>query len=195
MVKQFANALLLLIVLTLITGVGYPLLITGVAQALFPTQANGSFLAKEGKLIGSSLIGQNFTKPEYFHGRPSAAGDDGYDAANSSASNLGPTSEKLIKGIAVKAADFRTENHLADDVKIPADAVMASASGLDPDISIENAYLQAARIAAARGISEDTVKSIINKQIEAPHLGGFKVNKVNVLNLNVALDGVSSNYP
>jgi K+-transporting ATPase ATPase C chain len=186
------------------TGIVFPLVIWGIAQAVFPHQANGSMVTNEqGQVIGSENLGQTFTKPEYFHTRPSAAGS-GYDAANSSGTNLGPVSDKLINGIeddpstpdadesyaGVKqlAAAYRAENGLAADTILPADAVTRSASGLDPHISVANAKLQAQRVATARGVSLDQVMSLINENTDPSFLGVFGEPGVNVLKLNLALD-------
>lgn len=186
--KQAIRAVLMLTILTTITGLIYPLVMTGLAQALFPGQANGSMSQVDGKVIGSILIGQNFTKPEYFHGRPSAAGQDGYDAASSSGSNLGPTNQKLIDAAKERIEAIRAANGLETNHKIPADAVLASASGLDPHITPEYAYLQAQRIATARGLKVETVRILIDGQVEARQLGFLGEPRVNVLKLNLALD-------
>ena len=137
----------LLILMTILTGIIYPAAVTLTAQALFPAQAHGSLIVRDGTLIGSTLIGQSFSSPGYFHGRPSAAGQDGYDAANSSGSNLGPTNKKPIDGTNENVQKFRTINKLDSNTPIPAEMVLTSASGLDPDISPQGAYLQIVRIA------------------------------------------------
>lgn len=186
--KQVIRSVLMLIILTAITGLIYPLVMTGLAQALFPGQANGSISQVDGKAIGSMLIGQSFTQPEYFHGRPSAAGQDGYDAASSSGSNLGPTNQKLIDAAKERMEAIRSINELDTTQKIPADAVLASASGLDPHITPEYAYLQAQRIAKARGLKIETVQSLIASQVEGRQLGFLGEPRVNVLKLNLALD-------
>src|SRR5512135_3181914 len=144
MLRQIRPAILMIVLMTLLTGLAYPLGMTGLAQLLFPHQANGSLVTVNGKVIGSELLGQNFTSAKYFHGRPSAAGN-GYDAANSSGSNLGPTSKKMMDQITNRAGRYRTVNGLSSGMKIPADAVTASSSGLDPHISVQNALLQASR--------------------------------------------------
>ncbi|HEY3425026.1 MAG TPA: potassium-transporting ATPase subunit KdpC [Negativicutes bacterium] len=192
MLRQCLNGLLLLVVLTVLTGVVYPLAMTGVAQVVFPAQANGSLIERDGKIIGSALIGQNFSQPSYFHGRPSAAGQDGYDATSSSGTNLGPTSAKLMAAIKDKLGDVRQENNLADNVIIPADLVTSSGSGLDPDISLEGAYLQVERVATERGMTAEQVKSLIERHAKRPHLGFLGENRVNVLELNLELDKLSS---
>lgn len=166
----------------------YPILVWAVAQVVFPHTANGSFVTIGGKPAGSSLIGQPFSAPRYFHPRPSAAGD-GYDAANSGGANLGPTSKKLIDDITARIARYREANHIGPDVPIPADAVTASSSGLDPHISVANALLQAPRVARARGMSLDDVKGRVNACTQGRQLGILGEPRVNVLLLNLALDG------
>jgi K+-transporting ATPase ATPase C chain len=195
--------LVLTAALLFITSVLYPLAVTGIAQGLFHRQANGSILEVDGEPIGSSLLGQEFEGVEYFHPRPSAAGS-GYDAANSSGSNLGPTSAKLIQGIEddpatagvdesfagirQRAAAYREENGLDPDAEIPSDAVTASASGLDPHISPANARLQVPRVAAARGVSADEIRGLVDDYTEEAFLGFIGQDRVNVLKLNLALD-------
>lgn len=191
MIKQGINGLLLLVVLTVLTGLVYPLAMTGLAQAVFPEQASGSFVQQDGKIIGSLLIGQNFSQPGYFQGRPSAAGSDGYDATSSSGTNLGPTSAKLLDAIQGKLADVRSQNELSDDAVVPADLVTSSASGLDPDISPESAYLQINRVAEARNLSTDQVRKIVDSQIRYPQFGMLGSARVNVLRLNLLLDGLA----
>lgn len=188
MFKSFKGALLLLCVLTVITGVFYPLAVTGVSQVLFARQANGSIVTKDGQPIGSLLIAQNFTNPEYFHPRPSAAGDDGYDATSSSGTNLGPTSQKLMASISDAADAFRQDNDLAEGDIIPSDAVTSSGSGLDPDISLKNAYMQINRVAAARNMPPEDVKNIVDEYADRPALGILGEPKINVLVLNLLLD-------
>lgn len=201
--KLLRPALVLNLFFILVCGLAFPAAVTGIAQAIFPHQANGSLVTQNGKVVGSELIGQSFAKPEYFHPRPSAAGS-GYDAANSSGTNLGPTSDKLINGIpddpktkadesfdGVKqlAEKYRKENGLAADAVVPADAVERSASGLDPHISPRNAELQAARVAKARNIEVEKVKALIEENTDKPFVGVFGDPGVNVLRLNRALDG------
>lgn len=190
MMKQGINGLLLLVVLTVLTGFAYPLAMTGLAQVLFPEQANGSFVKQDEKIIGSLLIGQNFSQPGYFQGRPSAAGSDGYDATSSSGTNLGPTSAKLMDAIQGKVADVRSQNELPDDAIIPADLVTSSASGLDPDISPEGAYLQIKRVAEARNLSTAQVRKIVDSEIRYPQFGVLGSARVNVLRMNLLLDGL-----
>jgi len=166
----------------------YPAVVWAVGQGLFPHKANGSLVRVDGKVAGSSLLAQGFTAPKYFHPRPSAAGQ-GYDAASSSGTNLGPTSKKLIEDVKQRVASFRTENGLPPDARVPADAVTSSASGLDPHISVGNALLQAARVARARGIGEKDVLAKIGAHTEGRTLGFLGEPRVNVLTLNLSLDG------
>jgi len=171
----------------------FPLVIFGAGQALFPRQANGSLIkAKDGRVVGSSWIGQNFAGAKYFHPRPSAAGANGYDASSSGGSNLGPTSQALIDAVRQRVATYRAENGLGVQALVPVDAVTASGSGLDPHISPKNAALQAARVARERGLSLDTVQAQIAQATAGPSLGIFGAPGVNVLQLNLALDAISS---
>jgi K+-transporting ATPase ATPase C chain len=166
----------------------YPLIVWGVAQMLFPEKANGTMIVRDGKTIGSELLAQNFTGPNYFHPRPSAAGDVGYDATSSGGSNLGPTSKKLIDSVKERVEAYRAENNLLPTVPVPADAVTASASGMDPHVSVKNALIQAGRVARARGMSEDAVLVKVKAHIEARGLGILGEPRVNVLTLNLYLD-------
>lgn len=185
--EQILPGLRIKIFFTLVLGIGYPLAITGISQLILPRQANGSLVTAGGKVVGSELIGQNFAKPEYFHPRPSAAGDKGYDATSSTGSNLGPTSKKLVDRVSASVDQFRKEN---PDYQgpIPADLVTASGSGLDPHISPDSARAQAARVANARGVATEKVNQIIAQNTEQPDLGFLGEPRVNVLKLNLALD-------
>ena len=173
--------------MTIVLGVLYPLAITGLSQVLFPHQANGSLVTVNGKVVGSELIGQNFSKPEYFQPRPSAAGNDGYDPTASSGSNYGPTNQKLVDRVKASVDKFRKDNPDYTG-PLPADLVTASASGLDPHISPDSADVQAARVAKARGVSTDQVSQLIAQFTEGPDLGVLGELRVNVLKLNLALD-------
>jgi K+-transporting ATPase ATPase C chain len=184
---HIAPAFRFMLVLTVLTGLIYPGVVTALCQLLFRWQANGSMLKVDGKDIGSALIGQNFTKREYFHPRPSAAGNDGYDATASGGSNYGPTSQKLIDRVKSSAEQFRKENP-DYTAPIPADLLTASGSGLDPDISPGAAEAQAPRVAKARGISLELVHQLITQNTKGPDLGFLGEPRVNVLKLNLDLD-------
>jgi K+-transporting ATPase ATPase C chain len=184
---QIAPAFRLMLILTVLTGLVYPGVVTGLCQLLFPQQANGSLVKVEGRVVGSSLIGQNFTRPEYFHPRPSAAGNDGYDPTASGGSNYGPTSQKLIDRVKASVEQFRKENPEYTG-PIPADLLTASGSGLDPEISPAAAEAQAARIARARHITLEQVGQLIGAHTTAPNLALLGEPRVNVLELNLALD-------
>ena len=186
MFENFMPAVRVTLVLTVLTGLIYPGVVTGLSTLIFPKNAKGSLIEIDGKVIGSELIGQKFCRPEYFHGRPSAAGD-GYDAGNSGASNYGPTNKKLASRVRADAAQFRKENP-AFMGSLPADLLTASGSGLDPHISPASAYAQVARVARARGVSEDFVRQLVASTIEERQLGFLGEPRVNVLKLNLALD-------
>jgi len=190
--RQARRAALMIVVLTVLTGIIYPLAVTGLAQVIFPYQANGSLIRdSQGTVIGSELIGQNFADAKYFHPRPSAAGEKGYDASASSGSNLGPTNKKLIDSVQERAAAYREENGLAPGAQVPVDAVTASASGLDPEISPANALLQIKRVAVARAMPEAQVKALVDQNTRGRTLGILGEPGVSVLKLNLALDGLS----
>jgi K+-transporting ATPase ATPase C chain len=187
MFSQLLPAFRMILVLTVLTGVIYPGLVTGLSKVLFADQARGSLIEKDGKVIGSKLIGQNFAKPIYFHPRPSAAGNDGYDATSSSGSNFGPTNQKLVDRMKAAGDKFRAENPSFSG-PIPADLTTTSASGLDPDMSPASAYAQATRVALARGVDEQQVRELIDKSIQGRTLAVLGDPRVNVLELNLALD-------
>jgi len=183
------NSIITTIDLAIILCGLYPLAVWGVGQALFSHQANGSLITtKDGTVLGSELIGQNFTSDKYFNSRPSAAGT-GYDATSSGGTNLGPTSQKLNDSVKAAVDAYRKQNGLAADAPVPADAVTSSGSGLDPHISVQNATLQTPRVAKARNLSSDQVASLVQKYTDGRDLGIFGEPRVNVLKLNLALDG------
>jgi K+-transporting ATPase ATPase C chain len=188
-------ALVLLVLLTLLTGIAYPLAVAGVARLAFPGQAAGSLVRRDGRIVGSALIGQNFASRRYFHGRPSAAGKTGYDATASGGANLGPTSKALVDEVRGRVAALRAENPETATAPIPADLATASASGLDPHISPAAAAFQVPRVARARHMTEDRVAALVGQATEAPTLGLLGEPRVNVLRLNLSLDRVSAAQP
>ena len=182
-------AIVLTILFALLLGVAYPLALTGIGQLLFPSQANGSLIRQDGKIVGSTLIGQGFASDRYFHGRPSAAGK-GYDGLASSGSNLGPTSKALADRVTADSTALRAA---APGLSVPSDLVTTSASGLDPHISPEAAFYQTGRVAKARGIAQATLESLVKKSIESPLFGFLGESRVNVLDLNRRLDQIGAN--
>jgi K+-transporting ATPase ATPase C chain len=187
MLNQLLPALRMTALLTVMTGLVYPGVVTGLCQILFKNKANGSLVRVNGQVVGSALLGQNFAKPEYFHPRPSAAGTNGYDATASSGSNYGPTNQKLYDRVKASADQFRKENPSYTGA-IPADALTASASGLDPQISVANAAAQLGRVAQARGTDAESIQKLVASATEQRDLGFLGEPRVNVLQLNLELD-------
>ncbi len=198
--RQLLPAVMMMVVFTVVLGIGYPLVVTGISQAAVSDRANGSKLEVDGKVVGSKLLGQTFTKPKYFHGRPSAAGaaaagakgGDPKDLSQdiSSGSNWGPTNPDLLAAVKDRVSAYQEENGLSKDAKVPVDAVTASASGLDPHISVANARIQAHRVARVRGLPLAAVNALIDENTADRSLGFLGEPGVNVLELNVALDRV-----
>ena len=186
--RQLFPALVVFLAFTVLTGIVYPLAVTGIAQLAFPGHANGSLIERNGRVVGSRLIGQRFAGAAYFQPRPSAAGT-GYDAMASAASNLGPTNPTLIASVRARAVRYRRENSLSARVRVPIDALTASGSGLDPEISRANARLQAPRVARARGVPVERVQALVRRYTDGRSLGFLGEPGVNVLELNLALDG------
>jgi len=179
------------IVLTIVLGLIYPLAITGLASLLFPNQSAGSLISKDGQVVGSAIIGQSFAATQYFHGRPSAAGSNGYDATSSSGSNLGPTNKTLIEAVRKRLKDELESDPGTSPSQVPIDLVTASGSGLDPEISVQAADLQVPRVAKARGITEDAVRTLVRQNTRGRWAGLLGEPGVNVLRLNLALDNLA----
>jgi K+-transporting ATPase ATPase C chain len=188
--KELWTAIVATVVLCVVVSGVYPVLIWGVGQVLFPHQANGSLIANNGQIVGSELLAQGFSGTKYFHPRPSDAGT-GYDSTSSGGSNLGPTSQKLMDGIKANVIQYRQENGLSAEAVVPADAVTASGSGLDPHISLQNARLQVARVAKERGLTEEAVRGEVTKATDNALLGIGGDPGVNVLKANLALDALA----
>ncbi len=186
--RQLLPAIRILAVLTVVTGLLYPLAVFAIGHVAFSDRADGSLVRRDGRVVGSSLLAQAFTTARYFHPRPSAAGTGGYDGTASGASNLGPSNPALTTAVRARAARYRTENGLARTTMVPVDAVTASGSGLDPDISVANARLQVARVARARGLPEQRVRLLLDAHTNGRPLGFLGEATVNVLDLNLALD-------
>lgn len=187
LIRQLRPALVMIGVFTVLLGIAYPLVVTAVSQVAFNDRANGSLIERDGEVLGSRLIGQNFTSPQYFHPRPSAAGD-GYDGGASSGSNLGPSNPDLLAAVEERVTAYREENGLAAHAEVPVDAVTASGSGLDPHISVANARLQAARVAAERGLDVEQVLEMVDDHTAGRAFGVLGEPAVNVVTLNLALD-------
>lgn len=187
---RFWTACRMTLVLALLTGIVYPVVMAGLAHVLFPHQAEGSLITRDGRIVGSELIGQNFSAPGYFHGRPSAAGDKGYDASSSGGSNLGPTNKSLIDTVRQRLKDLLEKNPGIKPAQVPADMVTASGSGLDPEISPAGAEIQIPRVARARGLSEDSLRALVRAHTRGRWAGLIGEPGVNVLELNLAIDNL-----
>lgn len=187
--KEIKTAVLIFVAFSLLTGLIYPLIMTSIIQFAMPEKANGSLIAVDGKIIGSELIGQDFSSPGYFHGRPSAVG---YSANGSGASNFGPTSAKLMDQVQQRIEQVRSENNLSSNSSVPADLVLASGSGLDPHISLEGAMFQVSRVAKSRGLNQSDVQELVRQNVEPPQFGFLGQERVNVLRLNLALDRIGT---
>ncbi len=186
--RNLRTSLLMLGIFSLLLGIVYPLAVTGIAGLVWPHRASGSLVMVSGRAVGSLLIGQQFSSPLYFHGRPSECG---YDASHSAGLNLGPSNPQLLAQVRARIDSIRAENGLSEDAPVPADLVLSSGSGLDPDISPQSALLQVARVARARGLNPAVVRSLVLHSIDHPFLGVFGEPRVNVLKLNLALDSMS----
>jgi potassium-transporting ATPase KdpC subunit len=189
--RQFVRALLLFILFSVLTGLAYPFLVTGLCQLIFPYKANGSLIIANGKIVGSDLIGQTFTSTKYFNGRPSAI-EKPYDASNSGGSNFGPSNAKFLEEVGKRIGKVRQEDGLNPGASVPADLVLASGSGLDPHISLDAAMIQVPRVGGARKLSDAQVREIVDKLAETPFLGLAGQKIVNVVQLNLALDALAT---
>jgi potassium-transporting ATPase KdpC subunit len=188
--KEFTRAILIFITMTVLLGIIYPFAITGISQFFFPLKANGSIIVSNDKLVGSSLVGQNFTDPKYFQGRPSAL-EKPYDASNSGGTNFGPSNAKFLGEVSKRIEKVQKENILNPAAPMPADLVLASASGLDPHLSVEAAMLQVPRIAKTRGLQDSEVRDLITRHVENPLFGFLGSTRINVLRLNMSIDELS----
>ena len=188
--REFSRAILIFVTMTVLLGLAYPFAMTGISQFLFREKANGSLVVSDNRVVGSSLIGQNFSDPAYFHGRPSAL-EKPYDASNSGGTNFGPSNAKFLEKVGQRIEEVRKKNGLDLAVAVPADFVLASASGLDPHISVEAAMLQVPRIAKTRGLQESEVQDALRKTAENPLFGFLGSKRINVLRLNMSLDELS----
>jgi len=191
MKKLFYQSFKMLVLMTVLLGLIYPFAVLALAQGIFPWRSNGSLIYRDGAAVGSELLGQGFSGPGYFHGRPSSAGSDGYDAAASSGSNLGPTNKLLLQSISERAAMLRSENLLTYNAPVPSDLVTASASGLDPHITPEAALIQVERVAQARNLPPDTIRALVSKYTENKLMGMMGEPRVNILRINLELDNMT----